>query len=94
MRHIFSANEDVQYKQGTSSVQMRVCNMSETYYQVLVHGGTTQRYFSLSESLLPLIYQVKTVNQLKCRKKLVFNSCHIEIMIYWVTLKTLQFDQA
>ena len=50
IRHIISANEDVQYKQVDS--------------QGLVQGDTTQNYFSMNESLLLLTYSVKTVSSL------------------------------
>ena len=45
IRHIISTSEDVHYKQVN--------------HQVLVHRGTTQKYFPVDESLLLLIYQVK-----------------------------------
>ena len=64
INHSFSTREDVQYESGTSSVQMRLCSTSQVDHQVLVQGGTTQRYFSLNESLLLLMYQVKTVSSL------------------------------
>ena len=51
MRHIISTSEDVQYKQVN--------------HQVLVHRGTTQKYFPVDESLLlELIYQVKMASSL------------------------------
>ena len=37
-RHIISTNEDVQYEQGTSSVQMRMCSTRKVDHQVLVQG--------------------------------------------------------
>ena len=40
-----SINEDVQYKQGPSSVEKRMCTSSKTYHQVLKKIGTTQRCF-------------------------------------------------
>ena len=50
IRHIISTSEFVQYKQIN--------------HQVLVQGGTTQKYVSMNESLLLLIYQVKMASGL------------------------------
>ena len=40
-----SQNEDVQYKQGISSVQTRTCSTSKTHHQVLDQGSTSKRFF-------------------------------------------------
>ena len=45
IRHIISTSEDVRYKQVN--------------HQVLLQGGTTQKHFSVNESLRLLICQVK-----------------------------------
>ena len=49
-RHIISKIEGVQQKRVD--------------YQVLVQRGTSKKYFSMNESLLLLIYQVKMVSSL------------------------------
>ena len=51
--HIISTSEDPQYNQGRSSS----CGTGRG-------GGTTQRYFSMNESLFLLMYQVKAVSRL------------------------------
>ena len=48
VRLSFSTSENVQYKRVD--------------HQVLVQGGTTQKYFPINESLLLLTYPVKTWN--------------------------------
>ena len=58
-------------------VQARMCSMSEGHlqykrglqykqvdHQVLVQGGTTEKFFPLNESLFLLIYQVKQASNL------------------------------
>ena len=58
-------------------------------------GGTTQKYFPMNESLLLLIYPVKTVSSLRhaanaiaimnySRKFLASNICHNEFVIYFI----------
>ena len=50
IRHIINTSENVQYKQVN--------------HQVLVQRGTIQKYFSVNESLLLLIYQVEMPSSL------------------------------
>ena len=50
IRHIVGTSEDVQYKQVN--------------HQVLVQGGTIQKYVPMNESLLLLIHQVKMAGSL------------------------------
>ena len=50
MRHIISTSEDMQYKQVN--------------HQVLLSGGSAQKYFPVNESLLLQIYQVKMASSL------------------------------
>ena len=73
-------SEDVQYKSGCAvqvwvcsknhhykqgyAVQARMCSTSKVDHQVLVQGSTNQKYFSMDESLLSLIYRVKIVSSL------------------------------
>ena len=59
-------------------------------YQVLVQGGTTQKYFPMIESLLLLTYQVKMISSLwqavkidqSVNQKILNQYCHIESIIY------------
>ena len=75
IRRIFSASEDLQYKQGTSSVQARMCSTNQSHHQYkqgcavqasrlssFCTGGITQKYLPMNESLLSLIYPVKTIS--------------------------------
>ena len=48
MGHIISINEDVQYKRGISSVQIRICSGSEEHHQVFEQGGITQINFVMN----------------------------------------------
>ena len=91
----------MQYKQDKSSVQERMCSVNQAHHQfkggcaVSVSrssnfgtGGTTQKHFPMNESLLLLIYPVKTAAYGRLKKsinyeivKVIFNS-NIRHIIY------------
>ena len=45
-------NDDMQYKWGTSSVQMRIWSTGKAHHQVLNKAGVTQRCFKVILSSL------------------------------------------